>query len=373
MVNKKNVIQHQVWLIFGASKWKHAFLIDFLKPYSRVVFMHTRDAYPLSPLEKSIKVLVWAAKYSSDVKEHVKSLNYPVYLLEDGFLRSVGLGINHARPLSLVIDSRGMYYDCSKESDLEHILNFEEFDSPALERAEQLIKQLVVLKLTKYNLKGNENKSNQAWLDFIAVAKAQGKRVVLVPGQVDSDASIEKGSPQTKTNLALLQAVATKYPDAFIVYKPHPDVLTQLRPGNLHQAKSLFDLQVTNVDMADLLEVVDEVHTMTSLTGFEALLRHKKVVCYGLPFYAGWGLTDDVLSCDRIQRKLSLEELVIGALIKYPTYCDPKTGHLIDVETAVELLAQQKSKGELKLPYHRRLYRWFRLKLLMPLGFVEKR
>jgi capsular polysaccharide export protein len=112
---------------------------------------------------------------------------------------------------------------------------------------------------------------------------------------------------------------------------------------------------------------------MTSLTGFEALLRGKRVVCYGLPFYAGWGLTQDVLTCERRQRKLSLEELVIGALIKYPTYCDPKTGHLIDVETAIELLAQQKAKGEQLLPWHKRAFRWFRLNVLMPIGLISKK
>ena len=40
-----------------------------------------------------------------------------------------------------------------------------------------------------------------------------------------------------------------------------------------------------------LLGIVDEVHTLTSLTGFEALLRGIEVHAYGGPFYAGWGLT----------------------------------------------------------------------------------
>jgi capsular polysaccharide export protein len=318
------------------------------------------------------KILIWAASYNSQIENHFASQNEKVFLLEDGFLRSVGLGINHARPLSLVIDSRGMYYDCSKESDLEHILNFDEFDPYSIKRAHALIKLLVNLKLTKYNLK-SKKQNEQACLNSIQQAKIQGKAIVLVPGQVESDASIKKGSPQIKTNLDLLQSVASNVKDAFVIYKPHPDVLTQLRPGELQSAEAFYDLQITDMDMADLLELVDEVHTMTSLTGFEALLRGKKVVCYGLPFYAGWGLTQDVLPCERRQRKLSLEELVIGALIKYPTYCDPKTGHLIDVETAIELLAQQKAKGEQKLSWHKRVFRWFRLNVLMPIGLISKK
>ena len=383
--NKFNfTVNDRDWVVYGVSKWKRGYLDVFLGLKSSIQYMDSLDTlFNVSSVgsssdkqQPSIKmtknILIWAASYSPDIENQFNSQNKKVYLLEDGFLRSVGLGINHARPLSLVIDSRGMYYDCSKESDLEHILNFDKFDAYSIERAQALITQLVNLKLTKYNLK-SKKQTEQACLNSIQQAKTQGKTIVLVPGQVESDASIKKGSPQIKTNLDLLQSVASVVNDAFVIYKPHPDVLTQLRPGELQSAETFYDLQISDMDMADLLELVDEVHTMTSLTGFEALLRSKRVVCYGLPFYAGWGLTQDVLPCERRQRKLSLEELVIGALIKYPTYCDPKTGHLIDVETAIELLAQQKAKGEQLLPWRKRAFRWFRLSVLMPMGLISKK
>ena len=359
--------QNTDWYAFGISKWKQQFVPGFFGNRINVSFLDDIDS-----VTKQSNVIVWAAYASEPVVDALKAKQCKVVLLEDGFLRSVGLGINHARPLSLVIDSRGMYYDCFKESDLERILNFDEFDPYSIERAQALIKQLVNLKLTKYNLK-SKKKNEQACLGSIQHAKTQGKTIVLVPGQVESDASIKKGSPQIKTNLSLLQSVASKVKNTFVIYKPHPDVLTQLRPGELQSAEAFYDLQITDMDMADLLELVDEVHAMTSLTGFEALLRGNRVVCYGLPFYAGWGLTQDVLTCERRQRKLSLEELVIGALIKYPTYCDPNTGHLIDVETAIELLAQQKAKGEQKLPWYKRVFRWFRLSVLMPMGLISKK
>jgi capsular polysaccharide export protein len=38
-----------------------------------------------------------------------------------------------------------------------------------------------------------------------------------------------------------------------------------------------------------LINQVNEVWTMTSLLGFEALIRGKSVTCLGLPFYCGWG------------------------------------------------------------------------------------
>jgi capsular polysaccharide export protein len=92
--------------------------------------------------------------------------------------------------------------------------------------------------------------------------------------------------------------------------------------------------------MSQLLGQVDEVHTLTSLTGFEALLRGVSVTTYGLPFYAGWGLSIDQLHCERRSRRLTLDELVAATLILYPRYIDPRTGESVTPEQAVALLSQ---------------------------------
>ncbi len=68
------------------------------------------------------------------------------------------------------------------------------------------------------------------------------------------------------------------------------------------------DEVVTDCSIGELLSAVDEVHVLTSLAGFEALQRSKRVVTYGQPFYAGWGLTDDAYPVTRRARKLSLDE-----------------------------------------------------------------
>jgi capsular polysaccharide export protein len=77
---------------------------------------------------------------------------------------------------------------------------------------------------------------------------------------------------------------------------------------------------------------------VTSLAGFEALLRRRRVVVYGRPFYAGWGLTTDLAELDR-GRRLTLEELVAGALILYPRYLDPVTRLPCGPELIIERLA----------------------------------
>jgi capsular polysaccharide export protein len=156
----------------------------------------------------------------------------------------------------------------------------------------------------------------------------RGRLVVLVPGQVETDASIWLGCTSVRTNLDLLRAVRQARPDAFIVYKPHPDVLSLNRKGSvaLAAAHEYADHVEAGVSVVSCIAACDEVHTMTSLTGFDALLRGKKVVTYGQPFYAGWGLTEDraenATAFERRQRRLTLDELVAGALLHYPIYWD---------------------------------------------------
>lgn len=259
----------------------------------------------------------------------------PVLRLEDGFLRSVGLGAEWVRPQSWVIDERGLYYDATQPSRLEELLQGETFDAALTARAAALRRAIVAAGLTKYNLAG------RAW------TRPHGAgTVILVPGQVETDASIRYGCGEIRTNLDLLRAVRQRRREAWLVYKPHPDVVAGLRRrGRGEKEAPLWcDEVVRDVPMADLLNQVDEVHTLTSLSGFEALLRGRPVTCYGRPFYAGWGLTEDLLPLERRTRRLSLDELVAGALILYPLYVSRVTGHYTTPERVLEELAAQRSR-----------------------------
>lgn len=180
--------------------------------------------------------------------------------------------------------------------------------------------------------------------------------VILVPGQVENDASIRYGAPAGATNLGLLKSVREQNPEAYIVYKPHPDVVAGLRrKGQNEQAVQQWcDAIIDSGDAVQLFNQVDEVHTLTSLTGFEALLRGVKVICYGNPFYAGWGLTVDMNPVARRVRKLELDELVAGALILYPTYISRATDAFATPERAVEELGEWRAAGPSTMPLWRR-------------------
>jgi glycosyltransferase involved in cell wall biosynthesis len=269
--------------------------------------------------------------------------------VEDGFIRSVGLGADLAAPLSWVFDTRGIYFDATKASDLELLLQQTVYFDAQLLRAASLRQNLVNIGVTKYNL------SSPTWRRPDNLGSQQ---VVLVAGQVEGDASIRLGAHAVRTNTQLLQAVRQRCPHAYIVYKPHPDVVAGLRSGGVASQDNLQDKYpcanevLLQADMAQLLYAVDEVHVMTSLTGFEALMRGVAVVVYGAPFYAGWGLTQDVdfpaAVGQRRTRKLQLDELVAAALIDYPVYLDPKLDVLISPEQALVILQTQKSLSQIK-------------------------
>jgi capsular polysaccharide export protein len=268
-------------------------------------------------------VLLWGSR----ILPQGLAKNIDVVRVEDGFLRSVGLGAEFAQPLSWVMDGRGIHYDATQPSDLEYLLQTERWSAALLERAASLRERLVMSGITKYSM------GHATW-----ERPNRSTHVILVPGQVESDASLRLGAPDLHTNIGLLRAVRLAHPDSYLVYKSHPDVVARLRTQGAGeaQAKSFCDEVVTDVAMGEFLKQVDEVHVMTSLTGFEALLRRKAVVCYGLPFYAGWGLTKDILSIARRTRRLTLDELVAGTLICYPGYVSRSDGRPTTPERALD-------------------------------------
>jgi capsular polysaccharide export protein len=270
--------------------------------------------------------------------------------MEDGFLRSVGLGADLVRPVSWVIDSRGIYYDATRPSDLETILGNQDFTDQQRQRAARLRAAIVDARITKYNVGARE------WR-----RPAAPNRVILVPGQVESDASIAYGAQNERTNIGLLRAVRNENPAAYLLYKPHPDVLARLRAAGESEdtATQWCDEVVTDVAMGDLLDSVDEVHVMTSLSGFEALLRGKRVTCHGLPFYAGWGLTQDRAFSATRSRRLTLDELVAGALIEYPLYLSRDGRTLVTPEQALDTLLAWRQKTHGQEPWWRGVCRVF--------------
>jgi capsular polysaccharide export protein len=305
----------------GFSLRKRRFVRDFLQGSAVRFVRDAKQAAGGAPL------VMWG--------RHPAAAGRTLIRLEDGFLRSVGLGAGLVRPLSWAVDRLGIYYDSTMPSEMERLLETMDLDPELLARAARLRLAIVAGGVTKYNL------------DVRPWKRPSGAgRVILVPGQVENDASLRYGAPGLRTNLELLRAVRAANPEAFLVYKPHPDVVAGLRSGGKgeEEAPNWCDEQVTAVSMDQLLLDVDEVHVLTSLAGFEALLRGRGVTCHGQPFYAGWGLTTDAIPIARRTRKLSLDALVAVALILYPTYISRVTGRFTTPERVIEELRQWRTE-----------------------------
>ncbi len=290
-------------------------------------------------------VVVWSSKVTPDVQRICAEAGVPLTRMEDGFLRSVGLGSDFRYPYSLVLDRKGIYYDPSRPSDLEDILNGMPGRPDREElrcRARLLVKDIVSRGITKYD----------AGLSGGIEDLPRDRKIILVPGQVENDASVRTGGGGIRSNRDLLEAVRRAEPDAYLIYKPHPDVDQNARKGRLRDkdALSLCDRVVRRVPMAALLKQVDGVHTLTSLTGFEALLRGIPVACWGQPFYAGWGLTEDHAEHPRRKARLTVDDLAAGTLILYPSYYDWELRQFTTPEHVCFRLAEQSSLRERKAP-----------------------
>ncbi|EGH5859366.1 capsular polysaccharide biosynthesis protein [Campylobacter jejuni] len=327
--------------MLGFTLWKRYFIKPFFKAKNNeIIFLNSIKSLARYKLKEDDKFFIWGKKYDENTlknlllvkakEQNLTSFTPKVSLVEDGFIRSISLGSDLTRPFSLIVDDKGLYIDPNKVSKLEELLQNEIFDKNMLNRAKNIIKTLLENRFSKYNgLKHEDLKIN---------AKI-GQKVILIPAQVEDDASMILGGFGLST-LDLLKEVRSKNQDAYIIFKPHPDVLSGNRVGLKDETLILefCDEIVKDCSIDSAIKIADEIHTITSTSGFDALLRAKKVFTYGMPFYAGWGLTKDKYRCERRTRKLSLEELVAGALITYPRYINPKTKTLCEIEVCLDIM-----------------------------------
>ena len=293
---------------------------------------HARKSRP--DLLNGAPVLAWKSRTAPAVLSELEG-SLPIAELEDGFIRSVGLGANCVPPLSVIVDRSGVYFDPNGPSDLETMLECDELPAKWVERAAELQTTLVQAGISKYG-RGEVT---------TPITKSKQRRI-LVTGQVEDDRSVMSGGANC-TNLALIAKARALEPDAWIIYKPHPDVEAGHRKGHVPDAEALryADEIERKAPIAALLDQVDAVHVITSLAGFEALLRGKAVTTHGQPFYAGWGLTRDMGPPNpRRTRRRSLGELIAATLIGYPRYVDPVTRLPCPPEVLVQRIAHGQAR-----------------------------
>ncbi|HET9629149.1 MAG TPA: beta-3-deoxy-D-manno-oct-2-ulosonic acid transferase, partial [Novosphingobium sp.] len=325
--------------VFGVARWKRVTMDALLWDGGdgpRHAHHHGRRC---RILRRGDRALVWGARVPAGLAAELTGRGISVGEVEDGMIRGTGLGANCVPPLSVIADFDGIYFDPSRPSELERLLAETDFPERLVARAAALRMRLVAGGIGKY---GRAD-------PVAATGSPPGRRRVLVTGQVADDRSVLAGgqvasSANGNPNLALLcRARELEGPDAWLIYKPHPDVEAGHRTGAIEDSETLrlADEIDRSGPIAPLLESVDALHVLTSLAGFEALMRGISVTTHGVPFYAGWGLTRDLGPVPaRRNRKLSLDELVAATLIMYPRYMDPVSRLPCPVEVLVHRLEQ---------------------------------
>ena len=347
----------------GAQSWNHQSINAlFSGAGGPVTFCKSAQEAVERATEKGGRVISWAARTDQETIDACTSKGVPLIRIEDGFLRSVGLGAGLAKGASLVVDNLGIHFDPSCPSRLEHLLQTYEFSEEELTRAAQLKAAIVKARVSKYNV----GKSG-------TFAFPQDRKIILVPGQVADDAAIRKSISDTiksvhtvNVNESLLKLARQRNPDAFIVFKPHPDVETGLRKGVV-PAEILnqnADFVAKKTDIVDLIDACDQVETFSSLAGFEALMRDVSVTVHGLPFYAGWGQTTDLSHCARRTRVRTVEEIVFLAYAVYSRTIDPHTLLPCSPEFLItRLTSQRKSSFNWLITTAKRELSWLGRKL----------
>lgn len=320
--------------VYGVARWKRI-TADVLLWDGTGPIRHEsggKHAIAGSGPGKGEQVLAWVARADGAHLSALEARGVRVGEIEDGMIRSTGLGANCVPPLSIVVDKAGPHFDPAQPSTLETILQDADIDGDLLSRAAALREWLVAKGISKYGQ--DEGRG-------VPQTEPGGRRRVLVTGQVEDDRSVLRGGAGLG-NLELLRRARAAEPDAWIVFKPHPDVEAGHRKGRVPDAHALehADEIDRTSSIAALLDRVDGVHVLTSLAGFEALLRGCDVTTHGVPFYAGWGLTRDLGPVPpRRSRKRNIDELVAATLILYPRYLDPVTRLPCEPEILVQRIA----------------------------------
>ena len=283
---------------------------------------------------------------ASRAKELAASHNLPYLALEDGFLRSMALPGRDAPTCSLIADDTGLFYDAGRPSRLENLLNASGWETPSLmAEADRALHAMLGARLSKYN--------HAPHASPYQLCTPSNRTRILVIDQWEGDPKVTLGMADADTFRLMLEQACRAHPGAAVFVKPHPFTLAGRKRGYLAALAAEYGARVIEHDFSapSLLAQADEVYTVSSLMGFEALLQGKPVHCFGLPFYAGWGLTRDRAACPRRTRKRGAAEIFAAAYLLCSRYVNPVTGEACTIHEIIRLLAGQRRQNDANRGY----------------------
>ncbi len=314
------------------------FLTQMLLARTRVNSVSDSKFTSLASVELFIQWGITESLTKKRQREKSIALGKPVLILEDGFIRSVDIGLSGEPGLSIIMDDITAYYDATCPSRLQRLLEHgDELQSSSARRSRAAIEKIVQARVSKYNHAPNLR---------LKIGSPNRRKVMLVD-QRYGDQSVASGLADESTFERMLQDVISQRADCDIIIKQHPDAIKGGKSSyysnlRLAAAASLENIYPITFDINPyaLFDLVDEVYVVTSGMGFEALMAGKVVYCYGAPFYAGWGVTNDKLVIPGRSRKRSVEDLFHFAYIESSRYFHPVRNRVVQVEELVEHIVE---------------------------------
>jgi capsular polysaccharide export protein len=278
-------------------------------------------------------ILVWGhSPYAPRGEAAAAASGATLVRVEDAFLRSLHPGRAGDPPLGLVIDRAGTHFDATQPSDLETLLARHPLDNTVLlDRARDVMARMAEAHLSKYSA-------------VDPTLEPPNPGFVLIVDQTRGDASIRLGQANADSFAEMLTWARQDHPDATLVIKTHPETQAGHREGHFDTDTLPPGVVIEERPISPwrLFEHARAVYTVSSQLGFEAILAGHRPVTFGVPFYAGWGLTDDRRPVPtRRGRSLTRAQLVAAALILYPTWYDPYRDRLCPVEDTLAALEAQ--------------------------------
>jgi capsular polysaccharide export protein len=311
-------------------------------------------------LKQLTGIIAWGINHQAQRPRKIAArFGLPFFTLEEGFLAFLTdpckQDMKKYALLSLICDRTGIYYDARQASDLENLLNHIYLDSTQKAIADELMQRILQSNITKFNALSNR----------LPAYMQEERERVLVVDQTYNDYSVYCGLANETSFTAMLEAALDENPHAQIVVKIHPKVVEGTKFGYLtHIAKNNASLRfcADYVNPLAMIKKVDKIYTVTSQLGFEALIARKEVHCFGMPFYAGWGLTNDRVTCVRRRRKLNIQELFHGSYVQYPLYLHPERRALCSLDEIIQYLMIQQQNQLISLTEPKKS--WFAKKYL---------
>ena len=258
------------------------------------------------------------------LRNNIKNNN--LVFIEDGFVHSFGIKKKKI-PLTICYDNNGIYYDCTRNNDLREFLK-QKLSKKNISRAKNIVQLWKKYSISKYN--------------FPSFIEPPSSPYILLIDQTFGDLSLEYGDANEDSFKRMFEFAINNWPDHRIIIKTHPDVISYRKKGCIDSSKYVKDnIKVIGGigQINRLIEFCTAVCVVTSQVGFEALIYGKDVHVFGRPFYSGLGLTiDHNTNNEKVEKHISLEQLVFSSLVKYQICFDPRTKKKCEIEEIMKFI-----------------------------------